>query len=58
MFFNNDFISTIIIANTIHGLFNYTIYKVVITPTLSTPAAETLIHSLILVMQFYLFIQV
>jgi hypothetical protein len=48
----------IIKANTLHGLFNYTVYNIFIAQTVATPAAESLIHSLFLVTLFYLFIEV
>lgn len=48
----------IVTANTIHGIFNYTIINLVISPTVEAPAVETLVHSLLLVWQYYLFIQV
>ena len=58
MFFNQDIVNMVIIANTLHGLFNFTLYNIVVTPTVATPAVETLKHLLLLVTQFCLFIQV
>jgi hypothetical protein len=58
MFFNHDIVNMIIIANTLHGIFNYTFYNIVIIPTVEVSVVESLIHTLLLVTQFYLFIKV
>jgi hypothetical protein len=64
MFTIFDTTCMIIIANTVHGIFSYTVYNTFITSIpivevdCALPTVELIIHPLLLIMQYYLIIQV
>lgn len=37
----------LIITNTVHGIFTYTIYNLVIESTINTPIVESFVHQLL-----------